>query len=93
MEHAEQTVADELQGVLGPRLPLQDADEGSGVPAVDRAAQLGPFLPLVHTHIVLAGGLPRDVTGADLSHGHERKSSTGPLVLPVTPRAEGPLQH
>src|SRR5665647_3550670 len=54
MKHAEQTVADKLQGVLGPRLPLQDADEGSGVPAVDRASQLGPFLPVVHTHIVLA---------------------------------------
>jgi hypothetical protein len=54
MEHAEQTVSDELQGILGPRLPLQDADQGSHIPAVDRAAQLGPFLPEVHTHIVLA---------------------------------------
>jgi hypothetical protein len=54
MKHQEQSVANELQGVLGPRLPLQDADEGSGVPAVDRAPQLGPFLPVVHTHIILA---------------------------------------
>jgi hypothetical protein len=69
MEHAEQAVADELQGVLGPRLPLQNADEGSGVPAVDRAPQLGPFLPVVHSHILLAARrLPREVTGMDVSH-------------------------
>ena len=53
MKHQEQSVADQLQGVLGPRLPLHDTDQGSGVPAVDRTPQLGPFLPVVHTHIVL----------------------------------------
>jgi hypothetical protein len=76
MEHAEQSVADELQGVLGPRLPFQNADERSGVPAVDRAPQLGPFLPVVHAHILLAARrAPRDVTGMDVSHADERAFS------------------
>ena len=69
MKHPKQPVPDELQGVLRPHIPLQNADEGSGVPAVDRTPQLGPFLPVVHSHILLAARrLPREVTGMDVSH-------------------------
>ena len=68
MKHPKQPVPDELQGVLRPHIPLQNADEGSGVPAVDRTPQLGPLLPMAHSHILLAARrLPQYMTDMNVS--------------------------